>query len=74
MAEFLSPGGNRVARQLGQLLESLTRMEHWLSYRGRTDLTPADGSLLADGFARLGLAAGAVAALAADLHEELRLP
>jgi len=70
----LSAAGNRVARHLGQLLEQLVRMEGWLRHRGRADLTPPDRSLLADGFARLGDDAGAVAALAADLYEELRLP
>ena len=38
------------------------------------DLTPRDRGLLADDIARLGCAAGAVATLAADLYEELRLP
>jgi hypothetical protein len=70
----LSGAGNRVARHLGQLLEQLARMESWLRHRGRADLTPPDRGLLADRFARLGSDAGAVAALAADLYEELRLP
>jgi hypothetical protein len=70
----LSGAGNRVARHLGQLLEQLARMESWLRHRGRADLTLPDRGLLADGFARLGSDAGAVAALAADLYEELRLP
>jgi hypothetical protein len=70
----LSGAGNRVARHLGQLLEQLARMENWLRHRGRADLTRLDRGLLADGFARLGLDAGAVATLAADLYEELRLP
>jgi ParB-like chromosome segregation protein Spo0J len=70
----LSGAGNRVARHLGQLLEQLARMESWLRHRGRADLTRLDRGLLADGFARLGSDAGAVATLAADLHEELRLP
>jgi ParB-like chromosome segregation protein Spo0J len=70
----LSGTGNRVARHLGQLLEQLARMENWLRHRGRADLTRLDRGLLADGFARLGSDAGAVAALAADLYEDLRLP
>src|SRR5262249_30681344 len=70
----LSGAGNRVARHLGQLLEQLARMESWLRHRGRADLTAADRALLAEGFGRLGADAGAVAALAADLYEELRLP
>jgi hypothetical protein len=58
---------------LGQLLEQLARMENWLRHRGRADLTRLDRGLLADGFARLGSDAGAVATLATDLYEELRL-
>ena len=70
----LSGAGNRVARRLGQLLEQLAGMESWLRHRGRADLTPPDRGLLADGFGRLGHDAGTVAALAADLSEELQLP
>jgi ParB-like chromosome segregation protein Spo0J len=69
----LSTAGNRVARHLGQLLEQLARMDSWLRHRGRVDLAGPDRGLLADGFRRLGSDAGAVAALATDLYEELRL-
>jgi ParB-like chromosome segregation protein Spo0J len=69
----LSVAGNRVARQLSELLERLTRMETWLRQRGRADLTACDGGLLAERFCRLGGDAGTVAALASDLYEELRL-
>jgi ParB-like chromosome segregation protein Spo0J len=67
----LSVAGNRVARQLSELLERLTRMENWLRQRG-ADLTAGDGGLLAERFCRLGGDAGTVAALASDLYEELR--
>src|SRR5262249_32869045 len=70
----LSGAGNRVARHLGQLLEQLARMENWLQHRGRADPRPGDGGLPVDAIARLGWAPGAVATLAADLYEELRLP
>jgi hypothetical protein len=70
----LSAAGNRVTRHLGQLLEQLARMESWLRHRGRAELTVPDRSLLADGFGRLGRDAGAVATLAVDLYEEMRLP
>jgi ParB-like chromosome segregation protein Spo0J len=70
----LSAAGNRVARHLGQLLEQLARMESWLRHRGRAELTVPDRRLLAEGFGRLGRDAGVVAALAADLSEEVRLP
>jgi ParB-like chromosome segregation protein Spo0J len=69
----LSVAGNRVGRQLAALQEQLARMESWLRQRGRAELTAADGGLLAERFARLGNDAGAVAALAADLYQELRL-
>ena len=69
----LSVAGNRVARQLSQLLEQLARMDSWLRQRGRAELTACDGGLLAERFARLGGDAGTVASLASDLYEELRL-
>jgi ParB-like chromosome segregation protein Spo0J len=69
----LSVVGNRVARQVNQLLEQLARMENWLQHRGRAELTATDGGLLAERFARLQDAAGTVSALASNLYEELRL-
>jgi ParB-like chromosome segregation protein Spo0J len=70
----LSAAGNRVARQLGQVLEQLARMENWLRHRGRAELSRTDRGLLAEGFTRLARDAGAVADLAADLGEELQGP
>jgi hypothetical protein len=69
----LSVAGNRVSRQLSELLEQLARLEKWLRQRGRADLTTCDGGLLAERFARLAAEAGTVATLASDLYEELRL-
>lgn len=63
----LSATGNRVARQLGQLLELLGRMENWLGQRGRADLTGCDHALLAARFSRLGDTASTVAELAGAL-------
>jgi ParB-like chromosome segregation protein Spo0J len=63
----LSATGNRVARQLGQLLELLGRMENWLSHRGRADLTGCDHALLVARFSRLGDTASTVAELAGAL-------
>ena len=34
----LSPGGNRVARQLRYLLDALSSMENWLRYPGLAEL------------------------------------
>lgn len=70
----LSVAGNRVARQLGQVLEQLARMDHWLRLRGRAELSRHDCGVLAESFVRLARDAGAVAALAADLAEELHTP
>jgi ParB-like chromosome segregation protein Spo0J len=70
----LSAAGNRVARQLGQVLEQLARMENWLRHRGRAELSPSDRGLLAEGFTRLARDAGAVAGLAADLGAEMQQP
>ena len=61
-----------MARQVGCLARALARMEHWLRQGGQAELTAADGGLLAERFARLGNNANAVAALAADLYQELR--
>jgi ParB-like chromosome segregation protein Spo0J len=70
----LSVAGNRVGRQLEQLLEQLARMEGWLRQRGRADLTTVDRSLLAERFTKLGCDAASIAALATDLSAELQLP
>ena len=70
----LSPAGNRLARQLGLLLEQLARLENWLRHRGRAELSRGDRALLVESVARLGRDAATVAELAADLEEELRLP
>jgi hypothetical protein len=68
----LSVAGNRVARQLATLREQLARMENWLRQRRHSELTAADGGLLAERFARLSSDAGTVAELAGDLYEEVR--
>jgi hypothetical protein len=70
----LSAAGNRVARQLGQVLEQLARMENWLRHRGRAELSRTDRGLLGEGFTRLARDAGAVADLAADLGAEMQGP
>lgn len=67
----LSPAGNRVGRRLGQLLEQLGRMENWLRYAGRADLSAVDRGLLAPGFGRLARETQSVAALTEDFLGEL---
>lgn len=63
----LSKMGNWVSRQLGQLLDGLARMEHWLRHRGRADVTANDQRLLQASWQKLTQDAQTVAALAADL-------
>jgi ParB-like chromosome segregation protein Spo0J len=63
----LSPGGNRVARQLRYLLDALSSMEHWLRYPGLAELKRSDRVLLVPRFERLAQDAQTVAALVADL-------
>lgn len=59
----LSPAGNRVARQLSFLLETLARMENWLSFPGLNQLGRTDRELLAPRFERLQRDAHMVAEL-----------
>jgi len=70
----LSTAGNRVARQLGWLLENLARMENWLRHTGRSALSRCDGTILSPGLERLARDGRVVAELASDLVEELKLP
>ena len=67
----LSPEGNRLAKRLSDMLESLGRIENWLRHQGRAGLTPCDRSLLAPAFTRLARDAHSVATLADDFIGEL---
>lgn len=69
----LSPGGNRVAKQLGRTLLVLAAMESWLRYLGLAELRRRDQALLGDGFVRLAREARAVADGAAALLEQMPL-
>jgi len=57
----LSPGGNRVAKQLGQALTALAAWLTWLQYPGPAELRPRDPPLLRDGLVRLAREAQTVA-------------
>lgn len=70
----LSRAGNRVAKQLGLLLDLLGRMEHWLRLRGRAELAACDRGPLAPAISRLSREARTVAELAEDLYAEIHLP
>lgn len=66
----LSPGGNRVARQLRYLLDALGAMENWLRYPGLAELKRGDCVLLTPRFARLACDARTVTALVEDLLQQ----
>ena len=63
----LSPAANRINKQLGALLDGLSRMENWLRHRGRADLTAGDRSVLQPGFEKFSNQCRLVAELAEDL-------
>jgi len=69
----LSPGGNRVARQLRYLLDALGGMANWLRYPGQAELKRSDRRLLTPRFERLSQETHLVAALVDDLLGELQL-
>ena len=69
----LSPGGNRVARQLRHLLDALGSLENWLRYPGLAELKRADRVLLTPRFERLAQDARTVAALVDDLRLQQQL-
>jgi ParB-like chromosome segregation protein Spo0J len=70
---LLSPGGNRVARQLRYLLDALGGMENWLRYPGLAELKRGDRVLLVPRFERLARDARTVAALVDDLLLQVQL-
>lgn len=63
----LSPAGNRLARQLGMLLDLLNRIENWQHHPGLAELKRDDRRLLAPQFIRLARDARNVANLTNDL-------
>lgn len=63
----LSPVGNRLARQLGFLLDLLSRLENWQRHPGLAELKREDRRLLAPRFVRLAHAARRIADLVDDL-------
>ncbi len=69
----LSPGGNRVARQLRYLLDALAGMENWLRYPGLAELKRSDRVLLTPRFERLSRDTRTVVALVDDLRLQLEL-
>jgi ParB-like chromosome segregation protein Spo0J len=68
----LSPGGNRVSRQLAVLLDRLAWVDNFLECRRWTSLPAADRLVLGPIFERLARDARCVADGAADLAVEMR--
>lgn len=66
----LSPRGNRIQKQLGQLLEQLSRMENWLSHRGRSELSAYDAVLLRSSLEKVIHQSELVKMLTKDLLQE----
>jgi ParB-like chromosome segregation protein Spo0J len=67
----LSPGGNRLARQLRYLLDALSGMANWLRYPGLAELKRNDRLLLQPRFERLSRDTHLVTTLVDDLLREL---
>jgi ParB-like chromosome segregation protein Spo0J len=65
----LSPAGNRLSRQLGMLLDLLSRIENWQRHPGLAELKRDDRRLLAPRFTRLARDARGVADLIDDLWQ-----
>ena len=70
----LSPGGNRVAKQLALALDVLARLENWLRYPGLHELKLLDRRLLVPQWERLARDTRSVSALVDDLFRQLELP
>jgi hypothetical protein len=70
----LSTAGNRVAKQLTLVLDSLAKMQSWLRYQGRGQLQACDREPLEPGFERLSRESRLVAETVDDFLAELKTP
>ena len=70
----MSAAGNRIAKRLGQLLDSLAKMNTWLRYTGRGQLQAVDRDPLTGGFVKLEQEASLVSEATGDFLQELKLP
>jgi ParB-like chromosome segregation protein Spo0J len=68
----LSPVGNRLARQVGMLLDLLSRLESRQRHPGLAELSSTDRRLLAPRLIRLAVVARTVAGLVEELWQEQR--
>ena len=69
----LSVAANRISKQLGALLDGLSRIENWLRHRGRAELTACDTSVMRPALEKLGGQCRLVAELAEDVAAALSL-
>ena len=70
----LSAAGNRIAKRLGFLLDSLAKMNTWLRFEGRGQLQVCDRAPLLSGFAKLQQEATLLIEANDDFVKELELP
>ena len=70
----LSPAGNRAAKRLGFLLDSASKMNHWLRLSGRSELQACDRPILVESFAKLQQESSLLTESTNDFIKELRIP
>ena len=70
----LSAAGNKIAKRLGFLLDSLSKMNTWLRFEGRGQLQACDRVPLLSGFTKLQQEATLLSEANDDFIKELQLP
>ena len=70
----LSTAGNRAAKRLGFLLDSATKMNHWLRLTGRSELQACDRPMLLPSFVKLQNEASLLIEAITDFIKELQQP
>ena len=70
----LSAAGNKIAKRLGFLLDSLSKMNTWLRFEGRGQLQACDRVQLLPGFTKLQQEATMLIEANDDFIKELQLP
>ena len=70
----LSTAGNRAAKRLGFLLDSATKMNHWLRLAGRSELQACDRPVLLPSFIKLQGEASILIEATTDFVKEMRQP
>ena len=70
----LSTAGNRAAKRLGFLLDSATKMNHWLRLTGRSELQACDRPVLLPSFVKLQNEASILSEATTDFIKEIQQP